>query len=432
MKAFRLASALVLALAAGRAHAFHEGGVGACEGCHAMHSRPDGTQVGASLLQGSDESSTCLTCHAATTPIAAYQVMTSRLLGDGSPPLSYTPGGDFAWLKKTYVWTGAKGLEISPGDRHGHNVVAADYGLYPEGSATQTTAPGGIYPDSAMSCISCHDPHGRYRSDGSLFPSTSGSPIVASGSYAGTAPGVPGPGAAVGVYRLLGGTGYAPRAAGPSYAFSAPPPVAISPTNYNQSERVTEVRVAYGQGMSEWCQNCHTTIHPTQADLQAASTTAFKHPSGASAKLATKGESSIYSQYVRTGVLTGSQATSYTSLVPYEEGIADRATLSLHAASDGFYTAGPSPNGPEQVMCLSCHRAHASGWDHAMRWNMPANSTIVFGGSWPGVDAVGDAALPANAQGRYRADTRAAMYDRDPSIYSPYQKVLCNKCHAQD
>ena len=48
------------------------------------------------------------------------------------------------------------------------------------------------------------------------------------------------------------------------------------------------------------------------------------------------------------------------------------------------------------------------------------------------MDAVGDAALPANAQGRYRADTRAAMYDRNPGIYSQYQKVLCNKCHAQD
>ncbi len=83
-------------------------------------------------------------------------------------------------------------------------------------------------------------------------------------------------------------------------------------------------------------------------------------------------------------------------------------------------------------MCLSCHRAHASGWDHATRWNMPASGTIVFGGTWPGWNAIGDAALPANAQGRMQAETQAAMYDRDAKSYASYQKVLCNKCHAQD
>jgi hypothetical protein len=54
------------------------------------------------------------------------------------------------------------------------------------------------------------------------------------------------------------------------------------------------------------------------------------------------------------------------------------------------------------------------------------------GGQWPGIDAAGDGALPANAQGRTMAETRGAMYDRDPAVYAPYQKVLCNKCHAQD
>ncbi len=83
-------------------------------------------------------------------------------------------------------------------------------------------------------------------------------------------------------------------------------------------------------------------------------------------------------------------------------------------------------------MCLSCHRAHATAWDHALRWNMPQSGTIVFGGAWPGVDAPGVAGLAANAQGRTQAETRAGMYDRDASAYASFQKVLCNKCHAQD
>ena len=130
-------------------------------------------------------------------------------------------------------------------------------------------------------------------------------------------------------------------------------------------------------------------------------------------------------------MLTGTQLTSYTSMVPYEEGSIDRSTLSQHAVSDGSFTSGPS-TGQENVMCLSCHRAHATGWDHATRWNMPPTGTIVFGGVWPGWNATGDAALAANAQGRTQAETQAAMYDRDAKSYSAYQKILCNKCHGQD
>ena len=56
-----------------RAYAFHSGGVAECEGCHTMHNtRGSGKAIplaggvgnGAKyLLQGSDQSSTCLNCH---------------------------------------------------------------------------------------------------------------------------------------------------------------------------------------------------------------------------------------------------------------------------------------------------------------------------------------------------------------------------------
>ena len=81
-------------------------------------------------------------------------------------------------------------------------------------------------------------------------------------------------------------------------------------------------------------------------------------------------------------------------------------------------------------MCLSCHRAHASAWDGALRWNVKSEY-VVAGGQWPGVDATGEAARPSVAQGRTRAETRAAMYDRDASAYASFQTSLCNKCHAK-
>jgi hypothetical protein len=421
----RLVIALALVAAAGVARAFHDGGVGACEGCHSMHAKESGEPLGPTLLIGSDASSTCLTCHGGTSP-GGYQVL-STLVSQGLPPRNFTPGGDFGWLSRSYSWRGANGttIETSPGSSHGHNAVAIDALL--ESDYLLTTAPGGSYPSDRLTCISCHDPHGRYRLDARGAIETGGSPIASSGSYGGAQLARPSSTGAVGVYRLLGGVGYAPKSAGAVVPFSTNPPVALAPQLYNRSERTAEVRVAYGAGMSEWCRNCHGLIHTGSAQN---TTSTFTHPAGSEARLSAGNELAIYNSYVRSGELTGLQITSYTSMVPYEEGTTDRATLAAHAASDGTVRSGPG-TGQETVMCLSCHRAHATGWTHALRWNNPPSGFIVVGSSWPGIDAPGSASLDEFAQGRTRAETQAAMYDRDASAYAAYQKVLCNKCHGE-
>jgi hypothetical protein len=420
----RLGVAVALLVSWGAARAFHEGGVGACEGCHTMHGKPSGDPVGRSLLIGSDPSSTCLGCHGGTNA-GAYQVL-STVVSQALPPGNLTPGGDFAWLRRSYSWIGATGaMETSPGARHGHNVVAIDALLEPD--FDRTTAPGGTYPSDQLTCISCHDPHGRFRLNASGVVSTGSAPTLSSGSYGGAQLAQPSATGAVGVYRLLGGYGYAPRSAGSVVPFSTQPPVALAPTAYNRSERTAEVRVAYGAGMSEWCRNCHGSMHVSSASNTSST---FLHPAGSDARLAASGAMSIYNTYVRSGVFTGSQATSYWSLVPYEEGTMDRATLASHAVSDGSVVSGPS-TGQETVMCLSCHRAHATGWDHALRWNMTPSGYIVVGGSWPGIDATGRARTPEFSQGRTMGETQAAMYDRVPGVFSTDQKVLCNKCHGE-
>ncbi len=415
---FRLTAALAVALAPALVRAFHDGGTGACDGCHGMHARPSGERTGPSLLLGSDASSTCLNCHGGSTP-GGYQVL-STFLSATAVPGNFTPGGDFAWLQRSFTWTGAKGaVESSPGSRHGHSVVARDALLEPDYAST--LAPGGTYPSDRLSCISCHDPHGRYRLDTGGSIRKDGAPIVSSGSYGGAAPTQS---SAVGAYRLLGGVGYAPRSAGAVVPFSTSPPVALAPKTYNRSERTADVRVAYGAGMSEWCRNCHGFMH------DGSTPGAFSHPAGNDARLNAGNALQVYNTYVRSGVLTGMQSTSYTSLVPYEEGTVDRSTLASHAVSDGSVRSGPS-TGRETVMCLSCHRAHATAWEHALRWNNPPAGYIVVEGSWPGIDAPGRARLPEFAQGRTRAETEAAMYGRDATSFGEYQKVLCNKCHGQ-
>lgn len=429
---------LFVGLMASNALAFHDGGVARCEGCHTMHNSKDnatmingGTQFqGVSyLLQGSDQSSTCLNCHGAAQTASAPDPVTGEItytggatgyrvftIGspDGVPPSGYTPGGDFAYLGKTYTWSAHGRSSSSAGERHGHNIVAGDYGLVADG--TLTSAPGGTYAAGQLGCTSCHDPHGKTRlhSDGSQTNNNTigvlDEPIVESGSY-GAEPTV---GSAVGVYRLLGGNGYAPK----SYAavpFTAGAPIAVVPgggssSAYNRTEGTSDTRVAYGSGMSEWCANCHGDIHNNDTG---AANTALIHPAGNGATL-TADVLANYNAYVASGNLTGTVADSYSSLVPYEQGTtATRADLLAATAT----TTGAAATA--NVMCLSCHRAHASGFDNMTRWSN-ADAFITEGGAWPA------------AHGRTAEEEQASYYGRDASAFATFQRSLCNKCHAKD
>ncbi len=408
--------AVALAFLPRVATAFHGGGAADCDGCHTIHSGGTGTL----LLAGRDSSSVCLNCHAGTVQ-RPESVLTTGLVA-GLPPVNYTPGGDFGWLLKTYQWVDAKGVQHrSRGENHGHSVVAFEFGL--SADAERLVAPGGTYASDKLACISCHDPHGKYRiTDSAGTVSTAGPPVRTSGSYTnGVTVEEPTSTGSVGVYRMLGGAGYQPKSAGQA-PFSAPPPIAVAPSTYNRSERTAQVRVAYGARMSEWCGNCHGAIHTPSGPP------GFAHPSGGSARLGST-IAHIYNAYVKTGDLTGSWASSYSSLVPFEEGTTSRAALAPHARSDGSAGMGPQ-TGLENVSCLTCHRAHASGWDHATRWNQNSEF-IAVAGQWPGLDATGLAATPALAQGRTVAETRGAMYERDPNAYAAFQNSPCNKCHAK-
>lgn len=447
MKFMRIAVALAFALAFGNAYAFHDGGVAYCDGCHTMHNSSGNTAVakkGAStkfqgqayLLQGSDDSSTCLNCHAsaaAPTP-TSYHIMTFPAPAAGAAPLNYTPAGDFAWLSISAA-AGTKASYGAPitdkGERHGHNVVAADYSL--SADTTLLTAPGGTYPAANLSCVSCHDPHSRARivdAAGTIAYNQltlKTLPIAASGSY-GAAPTAT---EAVGVYRLLGGINYLADSTGFKFT-NANPPVAVAPSGYNTVETAKDTRVAYGAGMSEWCANCHTAIHADSLDTS----TSLIHPAGSDAKISmgttvygvATSQAGIYNNYKASGDLTNTQATSYTSLVPYEEGTTTLATLTTLAA--GAKT-GPT-TGTENVACVTCHRAHASGFLSMTRWNN-SGEFLTLGGVWPGTDApAGEAQGGQYSRGQTQAQVTAAYYGRPATAFATYQRSLCNKCHGKD
>ena len=370
-------------------YAFHEGGGEEyCLGCHNIH-RSEGSQnpsTGESsvaprmTLRGSDSSSTCLQCHASS---GAVQ---SVLSNNGS---GFTPGGDFYWLHKTFTWTEGGLSYESEADSHGHNVVALDYGLHED--RRQSSAPGGGYLASSLTCTSCHNPHATTMANGET-----GSIVLGLTTYGGTTSGN---------YRLLGGVGYQGSGQGSGVTFSHDPPIAVADSS---SWIETDSRhPVYGSGMSEWCANCHSVF------LNSSTTTVGgKHPAGKGAKL--NGDiARNYNSYVKTGDLSGSQANAYLALVPFEVGISDVVFL------DPSSSSGPGL-GTANVMCLTCHRAHASAFENIGRWDF---WTALIAESHP---RFGDSGANGN-------DVVNSYYGRDMSAeFGENQRQLCNKCHLKD
>jgi hypothetical protein len=428
-----IAAALFVIGMGGTSFAFHAGGVAECEGCHTMHNSLGGVAeiagkavgvANASLLKGTDQSSTCLECHGQ--PDAApngYHILTSDAgAAGGKLPMEMTPGGDFAWLGKTFTWVSRGEYNTSEGSAHGHNIYAADFGL--TGDVRMSKAPGGDYSAGpTFGCQSCHDPHGRARKlDSTDNFSTSGKPIRTSGSY-GLESGdaiVPST-MAVGAYRLLGGVNYAPKSYD-LFPFSQKPMIAAVSSSYNRTENTSSTKVAYGKGTSQWCANCHGAMHLSVSTVPGA----LVHPNDQVMSAEVLGN---YNKYKKTGDWTATQANSYTSLAPFQsDQYTSNATLSTIYRQT---TAGPLSG--DRVVCQSCHRSHASGWDSMLRWAYTTTFMTVADSGGTAIYAdKGVSGQEGTAMGRTSAEIQRAYYDRPATTFAPYQRVFCNKCHTKD
>ncbi len=416
MKIYKLSLILVAAVAvvfglSGISFAFHSGGVAECTGCHQMHDAATAT-----LLQAGDQSSTCLICHGATGQSSYHVATPSAEMPAGTPPNNEGPGGDFGWLNKTYYPSVRNNVVTNYGQTHGHNITAAYYDSgYLQPDPDNPTAPGGTFPTAQLSCVSCHDMHGKGRwTVAGAYSKTSGA-IYTSGSY-GSVPTVfaaTGENLSTGVYRLLRAMDTVD-----GVTFGATPPVAVVNSSYNRSEYFTQTRTAYGSGMSDFCGTCHPDMHSTAGIL--------RHPTG---QVMAGSVQANYNSYVKSGNMTGSATTSYLSLVPFEEGqaysTAAIGVLKSHALTNDSNLNGPGSGtvpATATIMCLSCHRAHASAWPEMFKWN-PEATTITVAGAYP----TGNSGLGYSA-----TEASKGYNDYNTTKFSAYQRQLCNKCHAKD
>lgn len=391
-----MAACLITLGLSGISLALHDGGVAHCDACHTMHNSEGGESIitggtagmaGEHLLLGSDPSSTCLNCHGPSTT-GRYHILST----DGS---NKTPGGDFYWMTKSFTYE-SHGTHVSKASNHGHNVIALDYGLDQDEDLTE--APGGEgYQAGWLSCASCHDPHGKTDRVGS---------IAGSGSY-GDDPAALDPGQIYGNFRLLGDASY-DGGVGDLYDFNSAAPIAAAP-GWNDIQETDTSHTDYGRGMAEWCGNCHQKFL-TESSI------GHVHPAGNAEDLGGT-IAANYNAYVRTGDLTGNSDSSYLQFVRFERGTSDVTQLNPTGefADDG-------PNGSANVMCLTCHRAHASAFPNAGNWFFESE---FLEDSVPGPVLTGGASADEISNAYYARDMQTEFYDHK-------QRSLCNKCHVKD
>jgi hypothetical protein len=281
-----------------------------------------------------------------------------RVLSKGGN--AYTPGGDFFWLSKNYL----SGDYLSFGDTHGHNVIASAFHLTRDGMRFEAPGVGGpLYRAEWLACTSCHDPH---------QPKTGPEPA----------------------YRLLGGQGYDGGRQARGFIFLNPAPVA-KPSASTFGDWMPESDVNhpnYISGMSEWCTNCHSGY---------LTDTSLSHPAGPMARL--KDLSNYYRQSVKKANNDDGPAADYDFLVPFERG------------EGGLGGMSEGPNMSANVMCLTCHRAHASPFKSIGRWDLKIRTGL------------------ANSPVLKSPEGPHAYYGHSiTNRYGKRKKTLCVMCHAVD
>jgi len=331
---------------------------GACVNCHTMHNSQGGQPMAYSYSGGSfvaDETANpsllitdCIGCHTATDGTTWKDASTGAPIvyntsaptygatSDGGTTYQGLAAGNFYWVEAGddanghNILSDDAYLDEAPGDKSGcasNNACHVNFHL-------TYTGVGAL--NGRAACQGCHMVSG----DGSSLSVTAFHHKDDTGPVIDTAD--------EGWYRFLAGH-Y--NADGHGVSGIEDPDWEHSPTSAVHNEyygydgdKTAEQILASSDSMTGFCVGCHGDFHKQDATV-AGSSPWLRHPSDA--PLPNSGE---YTGY-----------TVYNPLVPV-------ARPSLSTVSS---TVTP---GTDMVMCLSCHRAHASPYYKMVRWDYKSSS----------------------------------------------------------
>lgn len=396
-----------------------------CTDCHTLHNSENGatvnqsgqggTQLNRELLKRGDWTDMCLSCHTEGSNTSST-VLLSGVENTGwvAPPVmsingTYTgsmPAGDFYFSKND----AKKGH--NPSYTKGADLTGAGTSLLMPADATlKALPPGGTsITDKEWSCHSCHGMHSRFSDTYSAWRQLKrkvNGKVVTGSETAGTV-------------ETSGGTsgtttaGYEPIMSnsrgdiqGTTYKFSRADSNPLEGADLMLAESDTNKNV-YRGGFSSFCSACHGDFHGGTGETRATDNaktnigqTWQRHPTNVklnetSIVQTNNGSSTSGAKYgitTYTKVVSNAQSTNpnpvgYDWRYPLVQDNADFTVKSTVAAWSNASTA----LGTSRIMCLTCHKAHASKFDNMTRWDANAHSFLASGATSDVGDgpAVGD------------------------------------------
>jgi len=330
--------------------AFHNGSQLVCDNCHTMHyseggqapptqakGYPQNADSGGPfehLLVKSNITDLCLQCHKDNGYTGAPSVYNTN-------PASASvllPGGDFGYSAKIPQATlpgltsGGHNPFGSPGAQQSVN-----FNPSPDGGATGLTPPGSSTTMSSFQCTDCHGVHGpesgnvsvsrlaTYQNYGYrllLAEPLGNNTLVSTDSIISRA------------WIVSGGA----VVAGPDGA------------NLQQSESATNINV-YKGGFSEWCSSCHANFH---AEVD---------------QTANDWDGTAYIRHPTNSVLTSLRAYATGSTYDYNYPL-------VQGNGTWTNTGGGTLGNTDKIQCLTCHKAHATAYPNALRWDPTQASAL--------------------------------------------------------
>ena len=325
---------------------------GQCSNCHTMHNSQDGADVDANGPYNALTKGDCLGCHGQS-PSGTANIISNipQVLHAGND----LAGGNFAYI------TGGKANVTADSSTAGHNV--SDIGVdeatltAPPGDENSTRITAGA--GGNFTCAGTYGCHGNRATEGN-FASISGAHHADDSALKFGTISETGQGATVATsYRFLLGV-----KGGEDDDWQA----TASASDHNEYKGAagtgseSSISSPGGGTISGLCGECHGNFHGS-ADIGGTSSPWKRHPTDIS--LPASGEYASYNPDAAT-------AGEYSLEAPV-------ARTAIPNASTATVT--PSGTSDDIVMCLSCHRAHASPNQDMLRWNY---SDMVAGGGGSG------------------------------------------------